>query len=181
MTEIPFFKLDIFVPGSRPKCSSNGVFFILECVVKRRTYRALFKLSRKFCVSSKIVFVRFFNDWMVLSTNPVPVSKFGVLYLRIILYSLQKLLYSFEMKALPLSDLIVFGTLYTFIYSPRNVITVSWLVFLQIFATGQRLFLSTATKIKGEESKCLLFNFPVKSFWISSPGCFGGSSFDFWY
>ena len=131
-----------------------------------------------FAFSSKFVFVRFFNDWMVLSTNPVPVCRFGVPYLQIMLYSLQKLLYSFEIKALPLSDLIVFGTPYTFIYSRRNVDTVSWLVFLQIFATGHRLFLSTATKMKGEESKCLLFKFPVKSIWNSS-GYFGGSSFDF--
>ena len=108
------------------------------------------------CLSSHVdfvflldLFVRFFSDWMVLSTNPVPVCKFGVPYLRIILYSLQKFLYSFEIKALPLSDLIVFGTPYTFIYSRRNVKTVSWFVFLQIFATGQRLFLSTATKMKG--------------------------------
>ena len=101
------------------------------------------------------------------------VCRFGVPSLRIMLFSLQKLLYSFEIKALPLSDLMVVGTPYTFKYSRRNVITVSWLVFLQIFATGHRLFLSTATKMKGEESKCLLFTFPVKSIWISSPGYFG--------
>ena len=118
---------------ARSVVRTGGGFFISECVVKRRTYRALFRLSRKFCVSSKFVFVRFFSDWMVLSTNPVPVCKFGVPYLRIVLYYLQKLLYSFEIKALPLSDLIVFGTPYTFIYSRRNVITVSWLVFLQLF------------------------------------------------
>ena len=178
-TEIAFFSLDSFVPGSRPKCSSNGVFFVSECMVNRRTYSALFRLSGRFCVSSKLVFVRLFSDWMVLSTNPVPVCRFGVPYLRIILYSLQKLSYSLEIKALPLSDLIVFGTPYTFIYSRRNVKSVSWFVFLQICATGQRQFLSTATNIKGDESKWLLFRFLVKSIWISSPGFFGGSSFDF--
>ena len=78
-----------------------------------------------------------------------------------------------------MSDLIVFGTSYTFMYSRRNVITVSWFVFSQIFATDQRLFSSTATYIKGEKSKCLLFRFPVKSIWIFSLGYFGGSSFDF--
>ena len=142
-------------------------------------YSALFKLSRRFCVSSKFVFIRFFSDWMFLSTNLVPVCRFGVPYLRIILYSLQKLFYFFEIKALPLSDLTVFGAPHTFLYSRRNVITVSWFVFLQTFATGQRLFLSTATKIMGEESKCLLFSFPVKLIWIFSPGYFGVSSFDF--
>ena len=162
-TEIAVLRLDSLVLGFRPKCCSNGVFFISVCVVKRSTYSALFRLSRRFCVSSKFVLIKFFNDWMVLSTNPVPVCRFGVPYLRIIFCSLQKFLYSFEMKALPLSDLIFSGTPYTFIYSRMNVITVSWLVFLQIFATGHRLFLSTATKINGDEFSCLLFRLPVKS------------------
>ena len=93
--------------------------------------------------------------------------------------SLQQFLYSFEIKALALSDYFFSGTPFTFLYSRRNAITVSWFVFLQIFAIGQRLFLSTATKINGEEFMCLLFKFPVKSIWISPPGFFGGSIFEF--
>ena len=112
---------------------------------------------------------------MVLSTNAVAVCRFGEPYLRIILYSLQKLLYSFETKELPLSGSIILGTPYTFKYFRRNVKTVSWFVFLQVFATEQRLFLSTATDLKGEEFRCLLFRFPVKSIWISSHGFFGDS------
>ena len=52
----------------------------------------------------------FFIDWMVRSTNHVAVCRFGVPYLRIMLYSLQKPLYSFEIEALPLSDLITSST-----------------------------------------------------------------------
>ena len=141
-TEIAFLRLDSLVLGFRPKCWSKGVFFISVCVVKRSTYSALIRLSRRFCVSSKFAFIKFFNDWMVPPTNHVPVCRFGLPYLRIIFCLLQKFLYSFEMKALPLSDLIFSGTQYTFIYSRRNVITVSWLVFLQIFATGHRLYQS---------------------------------------
>ena len=163
LTKIAFLRLDSLVLGFRPKCCSKEVFFISVCVVKRSTYSAIFRLSRRFCVSSKFAFIRFFNDWMVHSTNPVSVCRFGVPYLRIIFCSLQKFLYSFEMKALPLSDLIFSDTPYTFIYSSRNVITVSWLVFLQIFATGHRLFLSKATMINGDEFRCLLFRLPVKS------------------
>ena len=89
------------------------------------------RLSHKFGISSKFVFIRFFSDWMV--------CRFGVPYLRIILYSSKKFLYSFEKKELPLSGL-MFGTPYTFNYSRRNVETVSWFVSSQIFVIGQRLF-----------------------------------------
>ena len=89
--------------------------------------------------------------------------------------------YSFEIKAPPLSDFICFGTPYIFIYSLRNVITVSWFVFLQILVTGQRLFLSTATRIYSVEGSFLLCRFPMKSSWISSPGVFGCSNFVFFW
>ena len=68
-TERTFFRLDSFVPGPRPKCSSKGVFLISESIVKQSIYIALFRLSRKFCVSSKFVFIRFFSDRMVPSTK----------------------------------------------------------------------------------------------------------------
>ena len=54
------------------------------------------------------------------------------------------------MNALPLSVLIDFGTPYLFVFSSKNVVTVSCLVFLQLFATGHQLLLSTATSMKGE-------------------------------
>ena len=54
--------------------------------------------------------VRLFIDLMVLSTNPVPVYKFGVPISCSMFYSLQNHLYSLEIKALPLSDLITFRT-----------------------------------------------------------------------
>ena len=38
--------------------------------------------------------------------------------------------------------------------------TVSWVVFLQKFGTGQQLFLSPATNINGKKFVCLLFRFP---------------------
>ena len=109
-SDTSFFKLDSFVPGFRPKCSSNRVFFVSKWVVKRRRYMVLFKLSRRFSSYSKFACIRFHIDWIVRSTNPVPVCRFGVPYLRIMLYSLQKRLYSFEIEALPLSDLIAFST-----------------------------------------------------------------------
>ena len=85
----------------------------------------------------------------------------------------------FEIKATHLSDFIRFGTPYTFIYSFTNVITISWLVFLHIFATSHRLFLSTATRMYGLYCSFLLCRFPVKSIWISPPGFFGVSIFVF--
>ena len=36
-----------------------------------------------------------------------------------------------------------------------------WLVFLQIFAAGQRLITSTAIRIKGDDFRYLYFGFPV--------------------
>ena len=75
-------------------------------------------------------------------------------------------------------------TPYIIMYSLENAITVSWFVFLQILVTGQRLFLSTATRINGVESSFLLCRLPVKSSWISSPGVLGCSIFGFfglWY
>ena len=80
-----------------------------------------------------------------------------------------------EIKAPPLSDFIRFGTPYTFMYSFKNEITVSWLVFLHIFATGQQLFLSTATNMNWWDDSFLLCMLPVKSIWISSHGVFGVS------
>ena len=178
-TEIELFRLDSLVLGVRPKCNSNGVFFVSECIVNFRTYSALFTLSRRFWLPSKFASVRFFNDWIVRSTNPVPVCRFAVPYMRLILCVLQYSMYSLEIKAPPLSDFICFGTPYTFIYSSRNEITVSWFVFLHIFATGHRLFLSTAISMNGLLCSFLLLRFPVKSICISSPGVFGGSIFDF--
>ena len=124
-TEIEFFKIDSLVLGVRPKCNSNGVFFVSECIVNLRTYNALFTLSRRFWLSSKFARVKFFDDWIVRSTNPVPVCRFAVPYTRLILCVLQYSMYSLEIKAPPLSDFICFGTPYTFIYSFRNEITVS--------------------------------------------------------
>ena len=109
---------------------------------------------------------------MVRSTNPVPVCRLAVPYMRLIFCVLQNSMYSLEIKAPRLSDYICFGTLYTFLYSFRNEFTVSWFVFLHIFATGHRLFLSTAISIKGLVCNFLLLRFPVKSLCISSPGQF---------
>ena len=81
-----------------------------EWVVNLSTYSALSRLFRRIIPSSRLAFGKFFNDWIVLSANPVPVCRFAVLYLRMILFSLQYLLKSFNMNALPLSVLIDFGT-----------------------------------------------------------------------
>ena len=94
----------------RPKWSSKGVFCSSEWVVNLSTCSALSRLFLRLVPSSKLAFSRFFMDWMVLSANPVPVCRFAVPYLRIILFSLQYFLNSFDMKALPLSVLIDFGT-----------------------------------------------------------------------
>ena len=67
-----FFRLNNFVAGFHLRCSSNGVFFISEWVVKLRTYSASFRLLRRFC-SSKFAPIKCSIDWMVFSTNPVPV------------------------------------------------------------------------------------------------------------
>ena len=139
-TKIEFFRLDSLVLGVRPKSNSNGVSFVSECIVNLGTYNALFTLSRRFWLSSKFASVKFFNDWIVRSTNPVPVCRFAVPYMQLILCVLQYSMYSLEIKAPPLSDFICFGTPYTFIYLSRIEITVSWFVFLHIFATGHRLF-----------------------------------------
>ena len=108
--EIAFFRLVGFVLGFRPKWSSKGVFCSSEWVVNLSTYIALSKLFLRLVPSSKLAFSRFFMDWMLLSANPVPVCRFAVPYLRVILFSLQYLVNSFDMKALPLSVLIDFGT-----------------------------------------------------------------------
>ena len=162
-TKIEIFRLDSLVLGVRPKCSSNGVFFVSECSINLRTYSALFTLSRRFWVSSKFASIKFFNDWIVRSTNPVPVCKFAVPYMQLIECVLQYFMYYLEIKAPPLSDFICFGTPYTFIFSSRREITVSLFVFLHIFATGYRLFLSTAISMNGLFCSFLLLRFPVKS------------------
>ena len=77
------------------------------------------------------------------------------------------MLYSFRDESAPLSDFIRFGTPYTVMYSLGIVFTVSWFVFLHPFATGQRLFLSTAFSIKGVDGKFLSGKFLVTSSWIS--------------
>ena len=103
-------KLVSFVLGSRPKWSSKGVFCISEWIVNLSTCSALSRLSRRIFPSSRFAFSKFFRDWIVLSANPVPVRRFAVPYLRVVLFSLQYLLNSFDMNALPLSVLIDFGT-----------------------------------------------------------------------
>ena len=178
-TEKKLFRLDSLVLGARLKCNSNGVFFVSECTVNLKTCSSLFTLSRRFWLSSKFASTRFFNDWMVRSTNPVPVCRLAVSYMRLIFCVWQYSMYSLEIKAPPLSSFICFGTPYIFIYSSRNEITVSWFVFLHIFATGHRLFLLTAISINGLCCNFLLLRFPVKSICISSPGDFGGSIFEF--
>ena len=113
-SETAFFRLDCLVPGFRPKCISKEAFFVSAYMVNQGTYYALFKLSRRFCISSRFTFIRFSSDWMVLS---IPVCKFGMPFSRIILYLLQKLLYYFEIKALPLSDLVFFRyAVYVYIF-----------------------------------------------------------------
>ena len=178
-TEMKIFRLKNLVLGVRPKCSSNGVFLVSECTVNPKTCNALLTLLRGFRSSSKFASSRFFSDWIGRSTNPVPVCRLAVPYTRSIFCDLQNFSYSLEIKAPPLSDFIGFGTPYTFMYSFKNEITVSWFVFLHIFATGHRLFLSTAINMNGLVDSFLLCKFPVKSIWISSPGVFGGSIFDF--
>ena len=64
---------------------------------------------------------------------------------------------------MPLSDLSIFGTPYTFMYSRMKLITLSRFVCLQIVATAQQLFLSTATSMNVEQFICLLIRFPMKS------------------
>ena len=115
-TEIEFLRLDSLVLGVRPKCKSNGVFLVSECNVNLRTYSALLTLSRRFRSSSKFASTRFFNDWMVRSTNPVLVYRLAVPYMRLIFCVLQNSMFSLEIKAPPLSDFICFGTPYTFMY-----------------------------------------------------------------
>ena len=135
-----------------------------------KTCDALCRLSRRIWSSSRFSLSTLFNDWMIVSTNPVLICKFAVSYLRIILFSVQGVLYSFHITALPLSVFIDFGTPQRFVYSCRNVITVSWLVFWQTFANAPWQFPSTASCINGEDSKYLLCIFLLKSGWTSSPG-----------
>ena len=60
-------------------------------------------------------------------------------------------------------------------YSLRNVITVSWFLYLHVSTTGNRLFSLPAISIHGVDGNFSLCKFPVKSSWITSPGVFGGS------
>ena len=72
--------------------------------------------------------------------------------------------------------LLDFGTLHTFTNSFRNVMTVSWLVSFQVFAT--ELFLSTAISKYGFDVMFSLCRFPVNSIWVSSFAlCFGRFNF----
>ena len=57
-TETAFFRLEKFVPDFRPKCSINGVFFGYEWAIDRRTFNSLFRLSHRFCFSSKFAFIK---------------------------------------------------------------------------------------------------------------------------
>ena len=162
-TKIEFFRFDSLVLGARPKWDSKGVFLVSECIVNLRTYSTLLTLLRSLCSFSRLANTKFFSDWMVRSTNPVPVCRLAVPYVRSIFCSLHNSFYSLEIKAPRLSDFIRFGTPYSFIYSFEYEITVSLLVFLHVFATGHQLFLWTATKINGWEDNFLLCRLPVKS------------------
>ena len=113
-TETEFFRFDNLVLGARPKWDSNVVFLVSDCIVNLRTYSALLTLSRRFWSSYKLASIRFFSDWMVRSTNPVPMCTMAVPYARSKFCDLQISLFSLEIKAPPLSDFI------RFIYSFKN-------------------------------------------------------------
>ena len=72
------------------------LFCSSELVVSLSTYCALSRLFRRLVPSSKLAFSRFFKDWIALSANPVPVRRFAVPYLRMMLFSLQYFLNSFD-------------------------------------------------------------------------------------
>ena len=122
--ETELFKFDNLVLSARPKWDSMGVFLVPECIVYLRTYSALLTLSRRFCSSSRLASTKFYNDWMVCSTNLVRVCRLAVTNVLPIFCSLQNCSYSLEIKAPPLSDVILFQTKYTFMYSFKNEITV---------------------------------------------------------
>ena len=107
-TETVFFRINSFVPGFRPKCSSNGVFLVSEWKVKRG--QIVFYLDSHADFVFLLIFFHQVFHWLDGSFDqPVPVCIFGVPNLQLKLYSLEILFYSFEIKALLLSDFITIG------------------------------------------------------------------------
>ena len=137
------------VLGFRPWCSSNGVFFSPVCIVNRINLNALFTLSVKLLPSSMLANIKFFIVCIALSTVPFPVCIRGGQYCISIFRDLQKFLYSVEMNAPPLSDLIISGTPYRLNWFDRKPMTSLVSDVLQIFAVGHLLNRTIAICIWG--------------------------------
>ena len=135
------------VLGFLPWCNSKGVLFNPVCIVKRITRSARFTLSVKSVPSSIFSSIRFFRVRIALSTTPFPVCSRGVQYSISIFPFLQNSLYSFDIKAPPLSDLIFSGIPYRFKLFVRKFKTSFVSAVLHIFTVSHLLKRSTAIKI----------------------------------
>ena len=144
-----FIMLVSSVLGFRPWCSSNGVFFSPVCIVNRITFNALFTLSVILFPSSILANTRFFIVCIALSTVPFPVCILGGQYCISMFRALQNSLYSVEVNAPPLSDLIFPGMPYKLNWFDRKLITSFVSDVLQIFAVGHLLNRSIAINICG--------------------------------
>ena len=77
------------VRGLRPKCIWIGVIFNVLCGVCLINITAKHTLSSKFILSCRLVLVKDLIVRIVLSTNPVPVCRFGVDRIRCMFSPLQ--------------------------------------------------------------------------------------------
>ena len=112
--------------------------------------------------SFKFVTNKFFKTCIALSTTLFPVCNRGVQYSISMFQFVQNSLYSFDIKAPPLSDLIFSGIPYKLKLFVSKFMTSFVRSVLQIFTVGHLLKRSTAIKIWTSPFICLLCSFPVK-------------------
>ena len=109
--------------------------------------------------SSRLVSINFFKVCIARSTAPFPVCNRGVQYSISIFRLLQNSLYSFEIKAPSLSDLIFSGIPYRLKLFIRKFMTSFVSAVLQVFTVGQLLKRSIAIKICTSPFIFLLWSF----------------------
>ena len=133
--------------GRRPKCIWKDVLLILLCGVCLIVLIANWPLSSNICPSAIFALVNDLIVRIVRSTKPVPVCKFGVHLMRLVILPLQNVLNSLLLKQLPLSVLMHRGVSLSVKHFVKNFKTVRVSVFLQTCAVGHLLKQSIATRI----------------------------------
>ena len=111
--------------------------------MNRIAFNALFTLSVRHGLSSRLDINRFFIVCIAGSTAPVPVCNLRVLYSILIFRDLQKSIYSFDMNAPLLSVLIFSWSPYKLKFWLSKFSTSFVSDYLQIFTVGHLLNLST--------------------------------------